>query len=85
MSKLRKCVKLPTKVIDSQTIEIEPDLTYTEHPLKVLNAKERSTRRETIMMFKIQWNHHTEEEATWETESYLQHKFPDFFQANFRN
>jgi hypothetical protein len=61
MSKLRKCVKLPTKVIDSQTIEIEPDLTYTEHPLKVLNAKERSTRRETIMMFKIQWNHHTEE------------------------
>jgi hypothetical protein len=26
-------------------------------------------------MYKIQWNHHTEEEATWETESYLQHNF----------
>jgi hypothetical protein len=48
VSQLRKCVKLPTEIIDSQTIEIEPDLTYTEHPLKVLDTKERSTRRETI-------------------------------------
>jgi hypothetical protein len=32
-------------------------------------------------MFKIQWNHHTEEEVTWETESYLQHNFPDFLRA----
>jgi hypothetical protein len=60
------------------------NLTYTEHPLRVLDTKERSTRRETIRMFKIQWNHHTEEEATWETESYLQHNFLDFFQANLR-
>jgi hypothetical protein len=82
VSQLRKCVKVPTKIIDSQAIEIEPDLTYTEHPIRILDTKERSTRRETIRMFKIQWNHHTEEEATWETESYLQHNFPDFFQAN---
>jgi hypothetical protein len=82
VSQLRKCVKLPTKIIDSQTIEIESDLTYTEHPLRVLDTKERSTRRKTIRMYKIQWNHHTEEEATWETESYLQHNFPDFFQTN---
>jgi hypothetical protein len=85
VSQLRKCIKIPTKIIDPQTIEIEPDLTYTEHPLKVLDTKERSTRRETIRMYKIQWNHHTEEEATWETESYLQHNFPGFFQANPRN
>jgi hypothetical protein len=84
VSQLRKCVKVPTKIIDSQAIEIEPDLTYTEHPLRVLDTEERSTRRETIRMFKIQWNHHTEEEATWETESYLQHNFPNFYRANLR-
>jgi hypothetical protein len=33
-------------------------------------------------MFKIQGDHHAEEEATWETESYLQRNFPDFLQAN---
>jgi hypothetical protein len=84
VSQLTKCVKVPTEIIDSQAIEIEPDLAYTEHPLRVLDTKERSTRRETIKMFKIQWNHHTEEEATWKTESCLQHNFPDFFQANLR-
>jgi hypothetical protein len=72
VSQLRKCIKIPTKTIDFQSSEIQPDLSYIEHPIKVVDTKERSTRRETIKMFKIQWDHHTEEEATWETESYLQ-------------
>jgi hypothetical protein len=84
VSQLRKCVKVPTKIIDSQAIEIEPDLSYTEHPIKVLDTKERSTRRETIRMYKVQWNHHMEEEATWETESSLHHNFLDFLQDNLR-
>jgi hypothetical protein len=79
VSQLRKCVKVPTEIIDPQAIEIESDLTYIEHPIRLLDTKERSTRRETIKMFKI---HHTEEEATWETESYLQKNFPAFLQAN---
>jgi hypothetical protein len=29
-------------------------------------------------MYKIQWSHHTEEEATWETEDYLNTKNPGF-------
>jgi hypothetical protein len=53
VSQLRKCVKLPTEIIGPQTIEIESDLTYTEHPIRVLDTKERSTTRETITMFKI--------------------------------
>jgi hypothetical protein len=81
VSKLKKYIKIPTEVINFQTIKIEPDLCYTEHPIRILDTKERSTRRETIRMFKIQWNHRTEEEVTWETESYLQHNFPDFRRA----
>jgi hypothetical protein len=82
VSQLRKCIKTPTEIIDSQAIEIESDLSYTEHPIRILDTKERSPRRETVRMFKIQWNHHTEEEVTWETESYLQRNFPDFLKAN---
>jgi hypothetical protein len=81
---LRKCITTPTEIKESQTIDIQPDLSYVEHPIKILDIKERSTRRETIKMYKIQWNHHTEKEATWETESYLQQNFPDFFQANLQ-
>jgi hypothetical protein len=82
VSQLRKWIKTPTEIIDSQAIEIESDLSYIEHPIRILDTKERSTRRETVRMFKIQWNHHTEEEATWETESYLQRNFPHFLKAN---
>jgi hypothetical protein len=44
----------------------------------MLDTKERTTRRRKIRMYKILWDHHTEEEATWETEDYLQKNFPEF-------
>jgi hypothetical protein len=53
VSQLRKCIKIPTEIIDSQAIEIESDLSYTKHPIRILDTKEKSTRREIIKMFKI--------------------------------
>jgi hypothetical protein len=29
-------------------------------------------------MYKILWRNHTEDEATWETEAYLQQTYPGF-------
>jgi len=57
---------------------VEPDLSYAEHPIKILDQKERGTRRKVVKKYKIQWNHHTEEEATWETEDYLNRHYPGF-------
>jgi hypothetical protein len=74
VSQLRKCIRLPTKVLPEPEIEIEPDLSYQEHPIKVLDQKERSTRAKSIRM----WSHHSVEEATWETEDFLRSCFPDF-------
>jgi hypothetical protein len=82
VSQIRKCIKTPTEIVNLETIKIESNLSYTKHPIRILDTKERSIRRETIRMFKIQWNHHPEEEATWKTESYLQRNFPDFLRAN---
>jgi hypothetical protein len=39
VSQLRKCIKTPTKIIDSQAIEIESDLSYTKHPIRILDTK----------------------------------------------
>jgi hypothetical protein len=71
-------LKLPTEVLPEPEIEIEPDLCYQEHPVKVLDQKERSTRAKSIKMYKVQWSHHSVEEATWETEDFLRSRFPDF-------
>jgi hypothetical protein len=78
VSHLRKCVRLPTEVLPEPEIEIEPDLSYQEHPVKVLDQKERSTWAKSIRMYKVQWSHHSVEEATWETEDFLRSRFPDF-------
>jgi hypothetical protein len=78
ISQLKKCIKVPTKIIKTRAIEIESDLSYTEQPVQILDTKERTTRRKKIKMYKILWDHHTKEEATWETESYLQQNFPGF-------
>jgi hypothetical protein len=78
VSQLRKCVRLLTVVLPKPELEIEPDLSYQEHPIKILDQKERSTRARSIRMYKIQWSNHSEEEATWETEDFLRSRFPDF-------
>jgi hypothetical protein len=78
ISQLKKCIKVPTEIIGQQAIEIEPDLSYVERPIQILDTKERVTRRKKIKMYKILWDQHTAEEATWETEDYLQKNFPEF-------
>jgi hypothetical protein len=78
VSELRRCVRLPTGVLPEPEIELEPDLSYQEHPVKVLDQKDRSTRAKSIKMYKVQWSHHSVEEATWETEDFLRSCFPDF-------
>jgi hypothetical protein len=64
VSQLNKYVRLPIEVIAEPDVEIEPNLSYQEHPSKVLDCKERSTRARSIKMYKIQWSNHSEEEAT---------------------
>ncbi|WVZ81473.1 hypothetical protein U9M48_028847 [Paspalum notatum var. saurae] len=78
VSQLKKCLRVPKEAIDTSQIQIEPDLTYEEHPIKILDQKQRSTRRRTINFYKVQWNNHSEEEATWEQEEFLRTRYPDF-------
>jgi hypothetical protein len=84
VSQLKKYIKIPTEIVETRAIEIGPDISYIEQPIKILDTKERVTRRKKIKMYKILWDHHTEEEATWETESYLQQNFPTFLSTNFQ-
>ncbi|WVZ80294.1 hypothetical protein U9M48_027784, partial [Paspalum notatum var. saurae] len=70
VSQLKKCLRVPEEVIDTSPIQIQPDLTYEEKPIKVLDQKQRSTRRRTINFYKVQWSNHSEEEATWEQEEF---------------
>ncbi|WVZ98000.1 LOW QUALITY PROTEIN: hypothetical protein U9M48_043493, partial [Paspalum notatum var. saurae] len=52
VSQLKKCLRVPEEVIDMSQIQIEPDLTYEEHPIKILDQKQRATRRRAINFYK---------------------------------
>jgi hypothetical protein len=80
VSQLKKCEQIPeAQIIEETNAEIEPDLSLVEYPMRVLDHKERQTRSQ-----KVQWSHHTEEEATWETEQFLNAKYPNFFPSQTR-
>nr|CAB3503810.1 unnamed protein product [Digitaria exilis] len=64
VSQLKRCLRVPTEVVEQEELSVEPDLSYDEHPVKILDEKERQTRRKGVKMYKIQWSHHSEDEAT---------------------
>jgi hypothetical protein len=78
VSQLKKCLKAPVDIMLPEVTPLEADLSYPEHLIKVLDQKDRVTRRKTIKFFKIQWSNHSEEEATWESEDFLHPCHPDF-------
>ncbi|WVZ63877.1 hypothetical protein U9M48_013472, partial [Paspalum notatum var. saurae] len=68
VSQLKKCLR--------------EDLTYTEHLVKILETSERVTRNMRIKMCRVQWKHHTEDEATWEREEELRATNPGLFASH---
>ena len=58
------------------------DITYRERPIRVLDEDIRLTRSCKIKLFKVQWSNHSEEEATWEHEDYLEREFPGFLSTS---
>jgi hypothetical protein len=78
VSQLKKCLKAPVDVVLPKVAPLEADLTYPEHPIKILDQKSHVTRCKMINFFKIQWRNHTVEEATWESKDFLHSHHPNF-------
>src|SRR6187399_3688139 len=85
VSQLRKCVSNPEKQVQHQELDLQPDLTYREHPIKILEESERRTRQSVIKFCKVQWSNHTEEEATWEREDHLRTEYPYLFEGQLKS
>ena len=62
-------------------IQLSPDLSYPERPIRVLETSEHKMRNKTVKFMKVQWSHHSEKEATWEREDRLRSEYPELFQA----
>jgi hypothetical protein len=79
VSQLKNCLHVPEEQIPTEGLDAKEDLSYQEYTVKILETSERVMCNKKVKMCKVQWSHHTEEEATWEREEELKVEFPSFF------
>ena len=86
VSQLKKChaemADIPlSDTVPLEAIQLENDLTYEEKPKKILEFASRVTRSKVLKFCKVQWSHHTKDEATWEREEDLRKDHPHLFSS----
>ncbi|XP_016667577.1 uncharacterized protein [Gossypium hirsutum] len=64
VSMLRRYRFDSSHVISHTEIEIQPDMTYSEEPVKILTQEAKELRNKQIPLVKVLWHHHGSEEAT---------------------
>jgi hypothetical protein len=74
VSQLKRCLKLPSDVV-IEDMPLEHDLTYKSYPIKILDQQDRVTHNKTTQFNNVQWNDHSEDEATWEHEDFLRSNY----------
>jgi hypothetical protein len=79
VSQLKKCLRVTEEQLLMEELNVQGDLTYMEYRIKILDTLTRVTRNKVIKMCKVQWSHHSEDEATWEREEELRIDFPHHF------
>ena len=53
VSQLKKCLQDPDEAMEIEELPLQPNLTYVEHPIKILDEKERVTRNRVVKFYKV--------------------------------
>ncbi|KAL8104388.1 hypothetical protein AgCh_028553 [Apium graveolens] len=53
-------------VIEYEQVDLQPDLTYIEQPVRIMDQKEQMLRNKTVKLVRILWRNQNVEESTWE-------------------
>ena len=79
VSQLKKCLRVPEEAIEPTNVKIQSDLMYEEKPIRVIEEMERVTRSNVVKFYKVVWNNHSEQDATWERDNFLRDAYPTFY------
>ncbi|KAL5740169.1 hypothetical protein ACOSQ2_029349 [Xanthoceras sorbifolium] len=80
VSMLRRYRSDPSHSVETESIEIQPNLTYEEEPVEILDRELKELRNKTVPLVKILWRNHNMEEATWESEEIMRQQYPQLFE-----
>ena len=79
ISMIRKYTPYLAHVVDWGEITVDTDGTFEEGPVHIMDSREQVSRRKTVRLVKVLWQHCGVEEATWEREDTMQATYPFLF------
>ncbi|KAG8475376.1 hypothetical protein CXB51_031882 [Gossypium anomalum] len=79
VSMLRRYRSDPSHVVSPTEIELQPDMTYEEEPIKILAREVKQLRNKNVALVKVLWQRHGIKEATWESEETMRNQYPHLF------
>ena len=82
VSQLRACIRDPSEVIEQSELSdlsVEPDLSFEERPIEIVDRMEKHLRRKVVRMVKVSWRHQSRGDSTWEMEDVMRERYPFLF------
>ncbi|GMJ13694.1 hypothetical protein HRI_005038500 [Hibiscus trionum] len=81
VSMLRKYRSDPSHILEPEELELNPDLSYEEEPIQILDREIKRLRNKNVALVKVLWRNHKREEATWEPEDTIKKQYPHLFDS----
>ncbi|XP_075489539.1 uncharacterized protein LOC142528380 [Primulina tabacum] len=79
VSMIRKYLSNPSHVVWYDSLDLLPNLSYEKMPIQILDRKVKVLRNKEIGLVKVLWRNQVIEEATWEPEEEMKHRYPSLF------
>ena len=80
VSMLKKYHPDNSHVVSFKEVELQPDLTYPEDEVQIVDRRVKILRRKEVPLVRVQWTRRGVEEATWEREDEMRKRYPELFE-----
>lgn len=67
-------------ILNYTELDIQPNATYEENPLKIQDRQRKLLRAKTMPLVKVFWSNQGVEEASWEKEEDMRKEHPKLFE-----
>ncbi|KAK8562255.1 hypothetical protein V6N12_010341 [Hibiscus sabdariffa] len=81
VSMLRRYKSDPSHILELEEVELNPDLSYDEEPVQILDREVKRLRNKSVPLVKFLWRNHKVEGVTWEPEATIREQYPHLFNS----
>ncbi|KAK8701451.1 hypothetical protein V6N13_019838 [Hibiscus sabdariffa] len=72
----------PYHTLEPEEVELNPDLSYEEEPVQILDREVKRLRNKSVPLVKVLWRNQKVEEATWELVATMKEQYPHLFNSD---